>query len=97
MNTEIKAIHFTMGEDGKAYLEKKLQKLQHLETHIIDLLITLKREKDVFDTEATVNFRWGVSAHVKEEASELNAVIDKLSDALVAKVHKEKEKYQEKR
>jgi putative sigma-54 modulation protein len=97
MNTEIKAMHFTLGDDGKEYLDKKLLKLQRLETHIIDLLITLNKEKEIFETEATINFRWGVSAHVKEAASELNAVIDKLIDALVAKVHKEKEKYQEKR
>jgi putative sigma-54 modulation protein len=97
MNTEIKVIHFTLGDEGKEYLDKKLLKLNRLSMHLIDLLITLKKEKEGFEADATMNFRWSVSAHVKESASELNASIDKLIDAILAKIHKEKEKYQERR
>jgi putative sigma-54 modulation protein len=63
---------------------------------VVDLLITLKKEKD-FEAEATVNFRWGVSIHVKEEDFDLNSAIDKMMDKLDSKITKEKEKVKEKR
>jgi putative sigma-54 modulation protein len=62
---------------------------------IVDLLITLTKEKE-FAAEATVNFRWGVSIHVKDNDFDLNAAIDKLIDKLEAKIIKEKEKVKDK-
>jgi putative sigma-54 modulation protein len=97
MNTEIKAIHFTLHEDNKEYLEKKLARIRSAENNIIDLLITLHKDANEYAAEATVNFRWGVSSHVKEHGIELNAAIDRLTDALSTKITKEKEKAQEKR
>jgi putative sigma-54 modulation protein len=97
MNTEIKALHFTLHEDSKEYLEKKLARIRSAESNIIDLLITLNKDAKEFIAEATVNFRWGVSSHVEERDIELHAAIDKLADALSAKINKEKDKAKEKR
>ncbi|MDR2865148.1 MAG: ribosome-associated translation inhibitor RaiA [Spirochaetaceae bacterium] len=97
MNLEIKAVHFTLKDESKEYLEKKIGKFHNAENTIIDLLITLSKDAKEFEAEATVNFRWGLSSHVKERDVELNPAIDKLIDALSAKIHKEKEKFQEKR
>ncbi|MDR2941844.1 MAG: ribosome-associated translation inhibitor RaiA [Treponema sp.] len=96
MNTEIKAVHFSLHEDAKEYLNKKLERLHNAENMIVDLLIVIKKEKD-FDAEATVNFRWGVSIHVKETDFDLSKAIDKMIDKLEAKITKEKEKVKEKR
>ena len=96
MNTEIKAVHFTLHEDAKEYLNKKIERIHNAENMIVDLLISIKKEKD-FDVEATVNFRWGVSIHVKEEDFELTKAIDKMMDKLDTKITKEKEKVKEKR
>ena len=96
MNTDIKALHFNLHEDAKEYLNKKLERIHNAENMIVDLIVTLKKEKD-FDVEATVNFRWGVSIHVKENDFELLAAIDKMTDKLNAKIKKEKEKVKEKR
>ena len=96
MNTDIKAIHFSLHDDAKEYLNKKLERLRNAENMIVDLLITLKKEKE-FNIEATVNFRWGVSIHVSEGDFELTSAIDKMIDKLEAKVTKEKEKMKEKR
>jgi putative sigma-54 modulation protein len=63
---------------------------------IVDLLVSIKKEKD-FEAEATVNFRWGVSIHVKETDFELTPAIDKMMDKLELKITKEKEKVKEKR
>jgi putative sigma-54 modulation protein len=96
MNLEIKAVHFTMHEDAKEYLNKKIERLHNAENMIVDLMITIKKEKD-FDAEATVNFRWGVSVHVKETDFDLTKAIDNMIDKLEAKITKEKEKVKEKR
>jgi len=96
MNTDIKSVHFTMNDDIKDYLNKKIERIHNAESMIVDLLITIKKEKD-FDAEATVNFRWGVSIHVKEADFDITAAIDKMMDKLESKIVKEKEKVKEKR
>jgi putative sigma-54 modulation protein len=96
MNTDIKSVHFTLRDDARDYLNKKIERIHNAESMIVDLIITLKKEKD-FDAEATVNFRWGVSIHVKENDFELTPAIDKMMDKLESKIIKEKEKVKEKR
>jgi putative sigma-54 modulation protein len=96
MNIDIKAVHFTLRDDTKEYLNRKIVRIPNAENMIIDLLFTLTKDKD-FAVEATVNFRWGVSVHVKENDFEINAAIDKLIDKLEAKIIKEKEKITAKR
>jgi len=96
MNTEIKAVHFSLNNVTKEYLEKKIARIPNAENMIVDLLFTLTKEKE-FAAEVTVNFRWGVSIHQKETDFELNPAIDKLMDKLDAKIAKEKEKVKEKR
>jgi putative sigma-54 modulation protein len=96
MNIDIKAVHFTLKDDARDYLNRKLDRIHNAENMIIDLLFTLTKNKD-FAVEATVNFRWGVSVHLKETDFELNAAIDKLLDKLDAKIIKEKEKIIDKR
>ena len=96
MNIEIKAVHFTLHEDTKEYLDKKIARIHNAENMIVDLLLTLTKGKS-FDAEATVNFRWGVSIHVKEHDFELIPAIDKMMDKLDTKITKEKEKVKEKR
>jgi putative sigma-54 modulation protein len=96
MNLDIKAVHFSMHDDAKEYLNKKIDRLKNAENMIVDLLITIKKEKD-FNVEATVNFRWGVSIHVADEDFDLTKAIDKMIDKLEVKITKEKEKMKEKR
>jgi putative sigma-54 modulation protein len=96
MNIDIKAVHFTLRDDAKEYVEKKIDRIHNAENMIVDLRVTLTKDKD-FAAEATVNFRWGVSVHIKEHDFELNPAIDKLMDKLEQKVVKEKEKVKEKR
>ena len=96
MNTEIKAVRFSLRDETKEYLEKKTARIPNAENMIVDLLFTMTKGKD-FSAEVTVNFRWGVSIHLKEHDFDLNAAIDKLMDKLDAKIAKEKEKVKEKR
>ncbi|MDR2072237.1 MAG: ribosome-associated translation inhibitor RaiA [Spirochaetaceae bacterium] len=96
MNIDIKAVHFTLRDDSRDYLDKKITRIHNAENMIVDLLITLTKDKD-FSAEATVNFRWGVSVHIKEQDFDLNPAVDKLMDKLEQKITKEKEKVKEKR
>ncbi|MCL2479442.1 MAG: ribosome-associated translation inhibitor RaiA [Treponema sp.] len=96
MNIEIKAVHFTLGNDTREYMDKKIARIRNAENMIVDLLFTLTKEKE-FTAEALVNFRWGTSIHQKEVDFELNPAIDKLMDKLNANITKEKEKVKEKR
>jgi putative sigma-54 modulation protein len=91
MNIDVKAVHFTLREETREYLDRKISRIHNAENMIVDLLITLSKDKD-FTADATVNFRWGVSVHVKEHDFDLNPAIDKLMDKLDAKIVKEKEK-----
>ena len=96
MNTEIKAVRFSLDTETRELLEKKIERIHNKENMIIDLLFTLTKEKD-YAAEVTVNFRWGISARLKENDFDLNVAIDKLIDKLEAKITKEKEKVKEKR
>ncbi|MDL2228668.1 ribosome-associated translation inhibitor RaiA [Treponema sp. OttesenSCG-928-L16] len=96
MNFDVKAVHFTLRDDSREYLNRKLSRIHNAENMIVDIMFTLTKEKD-FAAEVTVNFRWGVSVHLKEHDFELNPAIDKLMDKLEAKIIKEKEKVKEKR
>ncbi|MDR2150450.1 MAG: ribosome-associated translation inhibitor RaiA [Spirochaetaceae bacterium] len=96
MNIDIKAIHFNLPEDTKNYLDTKIKRLRNAENMIIDLLFTLTKDNG-YSAEATVNFRWGVSVHVKESDFDLRTALDKMIDKLDAKIIKEKEKEQKKR
>ncbi|MDR1142740.1 MAG: ribosome-associated translation inhibitor RaiA [Spirochaetaceae bacterium] len=96
MNIDIKAVHFTLRDDSREYLDKKIARIHNAENMIIDLLVTLTKDKD-FTAEATVNFRWGVSVHIQEHDFELNPAVDKMMDKLEQKITKEKEKVKEKR
>jgi putative sigma-54 modulation protein len=96
MNIDVKSVHFAMRDDAREYLDRKIARIHNAENMIVDLLITVTKDRE-FTAEATVNFRWGVSIHVKEEDFNLTPAIDKLMDVLDAKITKEKEKAKEKR
>jgi putative sigma-54 modulation protein len=85
-----------MNDDVRDYLNKKIESIHNVENMIVFLIIKIKKEK-YFDAEATVNFRWGVSIHVKEADFDITAAIDKMMDKLESKIIKEKEKVKEKR
>jgi len=96
MNIDVKSVHFNLHDDAREYLDKKIARIHNAENMIVDLLVTLTKDKN-FSAEATVNFRWGVSVHIKEHDFELNPAVDKLMDKLEQKITKEKEKVKEKR
>ncbi len=64
MTPSINAIGFTLGEKQSEMLNTKLKRIAYADDLIVDLLIKIKHDKD-FSFEATINFKWGTTAHVE--------------------------------
>ena len=65
MTIDVRSVHFDLGEASRDYLDKKLERIGYAKDMIVDLIFVFTKEKD-FKFEGTVNFRWGVQAHVEE-------------------------------
>lgn len=95
MKVEIKGIHLEITERIQKYLDAKMPRLDYAQDLIVDLLINLTREKSLFTGEATMNFRWGSSKHIRVQNFDLDQGIDELFDKMDAVVEKEKSKVKE--
>jgi len=92
MNVEVKGIHYSISDATREFIDKKLEHISYAEDHIIDLLLTITKEKHGYKVDGNIHFRWGVSAHLSEESIELYESIENLLHKLELKVRKEKEK-----
>jgi putative sigma-54 modulation protein len=96
MTIDVRSVHFDLSETSRAYLDSKLERIGYAKDMIVDIIFIFTKDKD-FKLEVTVNFRWGLQAHVEERDFDINAGIDKLIDKLEQKISKEKEKVQERK
>ncbi|MDR0421584.1 MAG: ribosome-associated translation inhibitor RaiA [Proteiniphilum sp.] len=97
MDIEIKSIHFSLIDDERDYIDKKIARIRNAENMIVNLIITITKDNNTFVADVTVTFKWGVSAHLKEQDFDFSSTIDRMIDKLEAKITKEKEKHQDKR
>jgi len=97
MNINVQSVKFTLDDERKTFLDKKLERIKYAEELITDVLVNIKLERQQFFAEATVNFRWGGNAHVSAEDFDFNVVINKLMDVLDQKIRKEKDKIQDRK
>ena len=93
MTPSINAIGFTLDKNQSDLIDTKLKRISYAEDLIIDLLIKIKLDNG-FSVEATVNFKWGATAHVSAEDFDFAAAFNKMMDVLDNKVKKEKDKIQ---
>lgn len=96
MTIDVRSVHFDLSDANRAYLDKKLERINYAKDLVVDLLFAFTKEKK-YRCECTINFRWGSTAHVEETDFELPAGIDKLMDTLEQKISKEKSKVQDKK
>lgn len=94
MEISIKALKFELDEKDREYCEKKLERIRYAEDLIVDLIASIKFDKQ-YTVDTTVNFRWGTQAHVSGVDYDLKAAFNKMMDVLDQKVKKEKDKIQE--
>ena len=96
MTTSVNAVGFDFEQDQFDLINKKIERIKYAEDLIVDFILRVKEDKKfIFD--CSVNFRWGTVAHVSAEDYDFAAALNKLMDILDQKVHKEKEKIQEKK
>lgn len=95
MNINVQDVKFSLDEEQKEFLDKKLERIKYAEDLITDLLLVIKYDKK-FQFDCTVNFRWGSNAHVSSDDFDFTAGVNKLIDILDLKIKKEKDKVQEK-
>jgi putative sigma-54 modulation protein len=95
MNIDIKGVHVEITDQIREYIDKKLPRLDFATEHVIDLLVILSQEGSQHLFEATINFRWGNSNHMRVKSFDVFEGIDKLFDKIELKVLKEKNKIQD--
>jgi putative sigma-54 modulation protein len=92
MRVDIKGVHYQITDVTREFLNSKLEKVAYADDYIVDLLFTLTKDNSDWVAEVNANFRWGVSAHLKEATFNLHESIEKLIDRLDQKIRKEKDK-----
>ncbi|HDQ13290.1 MAG TPA: ribosome-associated translation inhibitor RaiA [Sediminispirochaeta sp.] len=95
MNFELKGVHYDLSDATKEFIEKKLERIAFANEYIIDLQITITKNKPGYSVESNVNFRWGHSSHVGTQSHELYEAIELMIDKLEHVVRKEKKKVRE--
>jgi putative sigma-54 modulation protein len=96
MNLEIKGVHYDLSKTTKEFIGKKLEKIDFAKDYIIELHISITKEKPGYTVEANVHFRWGHTSHAKAAPNhELYEGIEQMIDKLEHIVRKEKDKMKE--
>ncbi|MFA6366616.1 MAG: ribosome-associated translation inhibitor RaiA [Candidatus Hydrogenedentales bacterium] len=97
MNIDVRSVHFDLSEESRQYLATRAERIGYAKDMIVDLLFVITKDSKNYKLEVTVNFRWGVQAHLMETSFEVNPGIDLLMDKLDQKISKEKDKIQERK
>lgn len=96
MTVDIKGIHgYGVGDSTRAYVDKKMKRLDYLKEHIADLhFIFSKHNNGEYTIETNIHFRWGVMGHNSITDRNLFKAIDTMFDKIEQKATKEKNKIQ---
>jgi putative sigma-54 modulation protein len=92
MTVETKGIHVEITQRTQDYINAKMPRLDYAKDLIMNFMLNISREKNLFKVDATLNFRWGAVKHVGVENYDLTQGIDALFDTVDEVVEKEKSK-----
>ncbi len=96
MNIKIHSIHFDIDEKLESFIQKKLQKLDAIVTHIIDAQVTLKLDHNkgtVKDKIAEIRIKIPGKTVFAEERSKLfEESVELAADSIIRQVKKHKDK-----
>jgi len=97
MNLTVRGIRYNPSDETRAFLDKKLQKLQFAEGYLHDLDIVITRETvgQGFHIDAKLHFSWGTIKMVSYDCYELYEGIELITDKIEATARKEKGKIKE--
>lgn len=94
MTKKIDAVGFTLDQKQSDLVETKLKRIGYADDLIVDLIMKIKHDK-AYSFDTTVNFKWGLQAHVSSDDYDFAAALNKTMDLLDNKIKKEKDKVQE--
>jgi putative sigma-54 modulation protein len=92
MTVTIKGVHYDISDRTQEFIENKLEHLDPFKDLIVDLNISVIKEKTEYRLESNVHFRWGAVVHIHQSDKELYKGIENLVHKLESKVSKEKSK-----
>ena len=80
----------------RAYIEKKMKKLDHYIDHIYDFKLILRRERHIFFAEVNIGVKKKI-IHIFAKTPEINSVLDTLFDKIEVKLRRYRDKITDKR
>ncbi len=93
MEPKIQTVNYSLNENEKNFILKKLEKFDtHIKKHIDNLKITIKKEHELFKLDSHIHFNWGKIIHIREDGKILLNLIDSAIARLYKTATKEKEK-----
>lgn len=94
MALEFRSVGFSLNDDDRAFLDKKLKKLAFAEDYLTNLEVVAKKEAKGFgfSIEAILSFSWKKEKAVKCSSYELYEGLEKIADMIQSAAKKEKEK-----
>ena len=94
MDVNFRAIGFSLTDEDRAFMDKKLKKLAFAEDYLVRVDIVARKEaKGIgFTLDASLSFSWHKEKVVKTECYELYEGIEKITDMIQAAAKKDKEK-----
>ncbi|MDR1231971.1 MAG: ribosome-associated translation inhibitor RaiA [Spirochaetaceae bacterium] len=97
MNIEVKAVGFSISDEEREIIDKKIERFQKSAEHVNDLIFTFTKEGAGIKAEVVINFKGGPRGHLDELDHDLRTALDKLVDKAQVKITKEKEKSTDRR
>ncbi len=96
MNISITARRFALTEEHKEYVEKRLKHLKRFFETIMDIHVTLQKEKHREIAEMTIQVN-GVMMHGEEETGDIFSSIDRVVDKIEKQIKKYKARLRNRR
>jgi len=87
MNVSITGRKVKITPEIRAYIEKKMKKLDHYIDHIYDFKLIIKRERHIFFAEVNITVKKKI-IHIFAKTSEINSVLDTLFDKIEVKLRR---------
>ena len=75
MTKKIDAVGFTLEKKQSEMIENKLKRISYADDLIIDLIMKVKHDK-AYSFDTTVNFKWGLVAHVSSDDYDFGAALN---------------------
>lgn len=92
MTLNLKGVHYNISDRTKEFIEDKLSHMDPFKDMIVNLDVTITKEKTEYRVESNVHFKWHKTIHLHENAMELYPAIENLIHKMDAAISKEKEK-----